>query len=84
MSDQEFDLLDEVYFVTSYQDIQAELGWEDAEMKKTLLELYEKGWIKCFADASTELVDSEVDLEKQYQQYHYLASKKGLLAHNGR
>ncbi|MFW5726897.1 MAG: hypothetical protein ACOCW4_03425 [bacterium] len=47
-------------------------------------QLLEKGWIRCYLSASEEALEDEIDFENKYQTYYYLASKKGLLAHNGR
>ncbi|MFP4089682.1 MAG: hypothetical protein ACLFUB_11250 [Cyclobacteriaceae bacterium] len=84
MSDLEFDVLDELYFVVSYQHIKEELALEDETLKTVLQQLLEKGWIRCYLSASEEALEDEIDFENKYQTYYYLASKKGLLAHNGR
>jgi len=36
MSDEEFDLLDELYFVQPYAVLQEALGWEDSQLLDTL------------------------------------------------
>ncbi len=84
MTDQEYDVLDELYFVVPFSHLRQELKMEEEALKDILQSLFRKGWIKCFLNASEEAVSSEVDLERQYHQYFYLASKAGLLAHNGR
>lgn len=83
MTDTEFDVLDELYFVQSYEYLQEELGFDDEELKNTLIGLSEKGWIKCYSDMDVEVFEQDLDLEKNYQRYFYLASKKGLMVHNG-
>jgi hypothetical protein len=82
MTDDEFDFLDEVYFVTPYHEIKAALSWEEGRMLGCIHDLVEKGWIRCYAGADTELLPQELD-PQQYTHYSYLASKQGLLAHNG-
>ncbi len=84
MTDEEFDVLDELYFVHSYQHVQDELGWQDEPLKKVLSVLLEKGWVKCFKTVHEELVAEEIKFEENFNQYFYLASKAGLFAHNGR
>lgn len=84
MSDLEFDVLDELYFVVSYQHIKEELALEDKTLKSVLQQLLEKGWVRCYLSASEEALDEEIDFDNKYQTYYYLASKKGLLAHHGR
>ncbi|MGD1893697.1 MAG: hypothetical protein ACFB15_24280 [Cyclobacteriaceae bacterium] len=84
MTDQEFDALDELYFVTSFQQLLQELDWPPDKLKSVLQSLLEKEWIRCYLNHSEELLPSEVDFESCHQTYHYLATKAGLLAHNGR
>jgi transcription initiation factor IIE alpha subunit len=82
MTDLEFDILDELYFVIAYDDLQKILGIDDEELKQALINLHQKGWIKCFDNISEELSLDEVDLKHSYRHYFYLASKEGLMAHN--
>lgn len=82
MTDDEFDFLDEVYFVTPYPEIQSSLGWEEARMISCIGQLVQKGWLRCYTGADTELLPEQVNA-LDYKAYSYLASKQGLLAHNG-
>lgn len=84
MTDQEFDLLDELYFVQPYDYLKEELAWSDEELYQTLVGLHQKGWLKCYNKMDEEVYEANVDLKTNYQSYFYLASKKGLMAHNGR
>ncbi len=80
MSDEEFDLLDELYFVQPYSFLQDSLGWSDLQLLNTLTQLKDKGWIKCFTAPDQECFE-EIDLYKQGKDLLYLATKKGLMAH---
>lgn len=82
MSDLEFDVLDELYFVQSFSDLRAVLQWDDPVLRDTLEQLYHKGWIRCYTSPTEELFGEDIDLETQYHTYYYLASKAGLFAHN--
>ena len=82
MSDLEFDLLDELYFVKSFTEISGVLGWEDEKILKTLISLMEKGWIRCYFTPTEEILNEEIDLAGNFRDYYYLASKDGLFAHN--
>ncbi len=84
MTELEFDVLDELYFVVSFRHLQDELDLSENTLKEVLCSLLEKGWVKCFLNTSEEAVKSEIDFENKYKDYHYLASKQGLLEHNGR
>lgn len=80
MSDEEFDLLDELYFVQPYAYLQETLGWEEEKLLVTLRLLKEKGWIKCFTEPDQECFDT-IDLQDVGKDLLYLATKKGLMAH---
>ncbi len=81
MSDREFDLLDELYFVQDYDFIKKSLGWEDELLFATLSSLYQAGMIKCLSAPDTERFDV-VDVFSEGKSLFYLATKKGLMAHN--
>ncbi len=82
MTDLEFDVLDELYFLQPYSHLLKTLDMGEEEIKSTLRELLEKGWVKCYKSPSEELDLDQVDFENSFAKYHYLASKAGLLAHN--
>lgn len=81
MSDAEFDLLDELYFVQSYEYVRDTLGWEDEVILETLNSLYQDGLIKCLETPDEERFDV-VDIFEEGKTLFYLATKKGLMAHN--
>ena len=82
MSDTEFDVLDELYCVTPYHELAKQTALSDEELLPCLHTLSSKKWIKCFLNVSEEALPHEVDLDKHFKEYYYLASKEGLLAHN--
>jgi hypothetical protein len=84
MTDEEFDLLDELYFVYSFEHVMGELEWEIETVKRVLKVLVDKGWVNCFKNVHEVLPKEEVEFESNYNQYFYLASKAGLFAHNER
>ncbi|MGB3585633.1 MAG: transporter [Tunicatimonas sp.] len=84
MTDQEFDVLDELYFVIPFEELLEAVDMEEAELYSILKELLKKKWVKCYRDHSEELLPHEVEIDHQYKEYSYLATKIGLLAHNGR
>ncbi|MDF2157537.1 hypothetical protein [Algoriphagus sp. CAU 1675] len=81
MSNEEFDLLDELYFVQPYSYLRDVTGWEDELILKTLDSLYKKGYIKCLSGPDEERFD-QVDVRKEGKDLLYLATKKGLMTHN--
>jgi hypothetical protein len=82
MSDLEYDVLDELYFVQSYTQLRDTLRWDDLMLKTTLESLLRKDWIRCYSSPTDELLGNEIDLETRFNSYYYLASKTGLFAHN--
>lgn len=81
MSDEEFDLLDELYFVQPFEYLQSSLGWEEGLILKTLDSLYQKGMIKCLTEPDQERFDA-VNIFQEGINLFFLATKKGLMAHN--
>lgn len=81
MSDAEFELLDELYFVQSYEYLRDSLGWQDQVLLNTLNSLYLDGLIKCLETPDEERFDL-VDIFQEGKDLYYLATKKGLMAHN--
>ncbi len=80
MSDIEFTLLDELYFVISFPDLESACELSEEEMLDTLRKLREKGWIRVLETVDDEIVGA-VNWER-FREYFYLASKSGLMAHN--
>lgn len=81
MNDREFDLMDELYFVQGYAYLKQTMGWEDFVLMETLTSLYKKGLIKCLSAPDDERFD-QVDIFAEGQDLFFLATKKGLMAHN--
>lgn len=81
MTDSEFDLLDELYFVQSFDYLKKVLGWDDLQLLYVLQSLYQKGLIKCLSGPDQERFD-QVNVLSEGKNLLYLATKKGLMAHN--
>ena len=84
MTDLEYDVLDELYFVVPFAQLKDTLELEEAELKRVLQALLRRGWVKCFSDQTHELSTDETDFTVQFSNYLYLATKAGLLAHHGK
>ena len=81
MTQEEFDVLDELYFVTGYDDLMNRAGVDEAVLIQTVIGLVEKGWVECYAISGEPIPESEVELPSSIKKYGYLASKEGLFAH---
>lgn len=82
MTDLEFDLIDNLYFVQRFEALCNAMEMEEEELKKILILMFQKEWVKVMdMQTDEEILDVEV-WTKNYSNYFYLATKKGLFAHN--
>ena len=86
LSDIEFLVLDEVYFVSSFQTILQNTGYNEEQLRKTLADLLEKGFIAQMK-YNEELKDYEkLDQPDLFTISHssFVATREGLAIHNSR
>ncbi|TFV93728.1 hypothetical protein E4S40_13080 [Algoriphagus kandeliae] len=81
MTEDEFDLLDELYFVQPYDYLQETLNWSEDRLLDTLDSLYRKAFIKCLSAPDDELFGA-INILENGKEMLFLATKKGLMAHN--
>lgn len=82
MTDFEFDLLDELYFIKSIQELHFFFKDQTIDMRQELWAMIEKGWVKVLDRSDNEL---PITKEEYFQNCHSLwfnISKKGLMTHN--
>ena len=85
MTDQEFTILDELYFVSSFEELQTQTGLPEPELREALHGLISMNFIRClYPDQDTEVPYDPAHFEQEGHHYYFLASKEGLLAHNTR
>jgi len=80
MTDLEFEVLDELYFVISFEDLAKKVELEPDILRETLIGLHNKKWIKALISHDEEILAP--DIQNHCEQYFYLATKLGLLEHN--
>jgi DNA-binding MarR family transcriptional regulator len=76
--------LDELYFLQPYSYLQDTFDFSPGRLSAILQELVRKGWVRVYRNATDEIDTRELSLSGSAEDYLYLASKEGLLAHNGR
>jgi hypothetical protein len=81
MTDREFDLIDELYFVQHFTYLKEVLGWEEEILLSTLQSLFEKEYIKCLKEPDLEIF-TKIDLMASGKELYFLATKKGLMNHH--
>ncbi len=84
VTDLEYDVLDELYFVIPFRQLQDTLELKEDELRNVLQTLFRKGWAKCMDAEHQELASDEIDFPHRYREYLYLATKAGLMAHHGK
>ena len=85
MNDAEFDILDELYFVTPFKTLVEKTGRPAAELLPVLGGLLERGLVRYYwPDPDTELAYETTSFGAIARDASYLASKEGLLQHNTR
>jgi hypothetical protein len=85
MNEIEFDIIDELYFVTAFDDLNRQLDLAEALLGRHLQDLVVQGYVKCFfPDPDTEVAYDEAAFVQDYRKYYYLVTKAGLVAHNAR
>jgi hypothetical protein len=84
MTDREFDVLEELYFTVPFERLKKNLEWSNQEILDVLMDLLTKGWVKGFdIQTDSEIEDVEY-IRKHYTELNFLATKKGLMAHNSK
>lgn len=85
MTQTEYDIIDELYLVAPWQELFENVGINEQELIKNLAILLQKGWVQflAFDEESKDLRKQEPEFfnTEKAKEYHYLATKKGLLAH---
>ena len=84
MKEVEFEILDELYFLISYQKLTNRIDLSEEDLREVLGKMIQKKWVRCYKAVDEDLDWEDVDFKHQFANYHYLASKAGLLAHNSK
>ncbi|GAB3225794.1 hypothetical protein GCM10027346_07410 [Hymenobacter seoulensis] len=85
MTDAEFDILDELYFVTPFAELAQKTRQTPAELERHLRGMLEQGLVRSFwPDPDTEQAFEESSFGAIVRDCFFLASKEGLLQHNTR
>ena len=82
MTDIEFELIDNLYFVQSFEALCKTMGMNEYEMKQQLLSLVQKDWVKVMDKQTDEEISNIEIWTAACDNYFYLATKKGLFEHN--
>ena len=84
MTEYEFEVMDHLYFVVSFQDLLELTGLEKTILSGILWGLVDQKMANCFINPEEEVKVSKTTFYENFSEYYYLASKSGLLEHNMR
>lgn len=76
--------MDSLYFITSFDELVAELQWPADEVHKALISLIKKGWVVQFVPQKGIPEPIEGLDEDMLRKSFFVATREGLLAHNSR
>ena len=82
MTNTQFEIIDELYFINSFDELRSKLDLNDTVLKVELRELIKIGWVKCVDLHDGNDIPAPADALAHPEAYHYLATKAGLMAHN--
>ncbi|WP_258103378.1 hypothetical protein [Marinoscillum sp. MHG1-6] len=81
MTDDEFNVLDELYFVISFDQLLDQVDYDELQLLEILKKLQSQGWVRCHKTVDEEWEISDLT-NQQLKHSYFLATKTGLLAHN--
>jgi hypothetical protein len=84
MTDPEFDIMDELYFISPFEELMKNLSMKESDLVNGLHALIQKGWVKCLEKETDNELDVTDNFKAEFKKYNYLATKAGLLAHNSK
>ena len=82
MTDEEYLVLDELYFIIDFEDLADRTEIPEERLKRMLIDFYAKGWIRCFTKNGEEVSVRLEAMQDAFREYRYLISKDGLFAHH--
>jgi hypothetical protein len=85
LNELQFDIIDCLYFVESYENILEDVGKPEPFVRDELRTLIDRGYVNVliFDEEGGDYHKTAIFDSDNMQDYHYLATKDGLLKHNG-
>ncbi|MDX2190947.1 MAG: transporter [Bacteroidota bacterium] len=82
MTEEEFVILEELYFVIKFTDLQLKSNLAPDNLIVILKQMIQKGWVNYFTEVEGVQNPELKSMEKELKNCYFLATKKGLFAHN--
>ncbi len=77
-----YQILEELYFIKTINQLEKKLEIDSSVLSLTLWKMIEKGLVKIMMKYDDEIELNKEEFELNSKNYHYIASKKGLIWHN--
>lgn len=87
MDELEFEIIDAIYFVEPFETILKEVTEKRlGVVKECLRGLIRKRWVQvmCWSETKKEMISTAFYDYDKMEDFHFLATKEGLMAHNRR
>ncbi len=83
-SELEFEIMDELYFLSSFRQIMTNTGADGNELKKAILHLLQQDFIQqhIYNESLHDFEKMDYYDEAKIESASYVATRKGLMAHN--
>jgi hypothetical protein len=82
MTDIEYDILDELYFIKTLAQLRNTFQDLGTDLVQELWKLIDKKWVKALDELENEMVLTKDEYLKNCENLRFNATKKGLLVHN--
>lgn len=85
LNDAQFSILDALYFVEPFGHLAEEAGLPLPVLRDELRTMIDRGWVHVlrYDEARSDYVKTQIFDSDHMEQYAYLATKAGLMKHNG-
>ena len=82
MSEEEFELIDQLYFIKNFDQLRQEMQIDELNLRELIYLLSQKKWLKCLLnEREIEILNRDFFIE-QYKNLSFNATKEGLKAHH--
>lgn len=83
MTQEENTLLDNMYFISSFDELKEMSQLDEQKIKDVLKAMILKEWVSVYEDPSGDPLTGLINFEEGFRNYFYLSTKKGMMAHHG-
>ncbi len=83
MTQEEDKILDNLYFISSFDELTEMIQMDEKEVKTVLKKMILKEWVAVYSDPAGDSLPGLKGFDKGFRNYFYLSTKIGMLVHHG-